>query len=380
MPGACALEEAVPVDCCCEDDCDVELTSGLVLDGVEADELLELCGIELLEDEGLVELCGIELLEVEDGEALLDGFCSAFPVAALDGFEVEEVEEDDGMLLEDEVLELGVLLEAADGFEAEELEFGMLLEADGLCASVLVVELVEDCELALLLGEELAPAFAAIPLCEASPAALPGLPGVALALPLTPAASGVLLEADALALTVRCSWTFFTPGIAFARRFASFLSSFFATEPSSVTTPSFTVICTFCRSGLEASCSWTWRCSDSSSVLVDCALMSLFLSFLSFLCFPIADASSCEVVLVWSCEFGEELIWPEVELEFGELEVVLELLLVWAAATAAVSASTNNIIIRRFLIRGSPVGSEFRFARCSVPPLTNTPWALIGTP
>jgi hypothetical protein len=377
VPGACALEEAVPVDCCCEDDCDVELTSGLVLDGVEADELLELCGIELLEDEGLVELCGIELLEDEDGEALLDGFCSAFPVAALDGFEVEE---DDGMLLEDEVLELGVLLEAADGFEAEELEFGMLLEADGLCASVLVVELVEDCELALLLGEELAPAFAAIPLCEASPAALPGLPGVALALPLTPAASGVLLEADALALTVRCSWTFFTPGMAFARRFASFLSSFFATEPSSVTTPSFTVICTFCRSGLEASCSWTCRCSDSSSVLVDCALMSLFLSFLSFLCFPIADASSCEVVLVWSCEFGEELIWPEVELEFGELEVVLELLLVWAAATAAVSASTNNIIIRRFLIRGSPVGSEFRFARCSVPPLTNTPWALIGTP
>lgn len=245
VPGACALEAAVPVDCCCcEDDCEVELTSGLVLDGVDVDELVELWGIELLDD--------------EDGDALLDGFCSALPVAALDGFEVEPLAEDGGMLLDDEELELelGMLLEAADGFDAEELEFGMLLLADGLCDSVLVVELVvdcDDCELALELGEELAPAFAAIPLCEASPAALPGLPEVALALPLTPAL-GVLLEADAL-FTVRCSWTFFTPGMAFAKRFASFLSSFFATEPSNVTTPSFTVICTFCRSGLEASCS-----------------------------------------------------------------------------------------------------------------------------
>jgi len=362
VPGAWAFEAAVPVDCC-EDDC-VELTSGLVLDGFEA-ELDELCGIVLLVEDALLEDAFWSGLVVE---LLLGGFVEELGLVVEDGFEVEE--DDD----------CGMLLEAEDGFEAEELEFGMLLVADGLCDSVLVEELVdcEDCELALLLGEVLEPALAAMPLCEASPAALPGLPEVALALPLTPAAaSGVLLEADAPALTDRCSCTFFTPGIAFAKRFASLRSSFFGTEPSRVTTPSLTVICTFCRSGFEASCSWIWRCSDSSSVLVDCALMSLFLSFLSFLCFPIVDASSCEVALVWSCEFGEELIWPEVELEFGELEVVLGL--VCAAATAAPSTSTKSIIIRRFLIRGSPVFKR-NSVRAFFPAADEHPGALVGKP
>jgi hypothetical protein len=55
--------------------------------------------------------------------------------------------------------------------------------------------------------------------------------------------------------TARCSFTPLTPGTAFASFLASFLSSLVATLPSSETTPFFTEICTFCRFGLEASCS-----------------------------------------------------------------------------------------------------------------------------
>lgn len=145
-----------------------------------------------------------------------------------------------------------------------------------VCASRPVCELCglwADGFVLLALASPATPLVLALPLvpaatlfCEVSPAALPGFPGVALALPAVLAESGgVEVDEDvdapfeefaALALTVKCSETFFTPGTDFARRFASFLSSFFATVPSSLTLPSFTVICTFCRSGLEASCSW----------------------------------------------------------------------------------------------------------------------------
>lgn len=73
------------------------------------------------------------------------------------------------------------------------------------------------------------------------------------------------LAEDALEAIDRCSFTPLTPGTAFASFLASFLSSLFGTEPSSETTPFFTVICTFCRFGLDASCSWTWRWRLSSS-------------------------------------------------------------------------------------------------------------------
>ena len=85
-------------------------------------------------------------------------------------------------------MELGkVLLEDGVCAEAEGVaELGMVLLKDGFCDGLL-----------------LEPALAAMPLCEASPAALPGLPGVALALPLIPALGGI--EADELSLTVSFS-------------------------------------------------------------------------------------------------------------------------------------------------------------------------------
>ena len=65
----------------------------------------------------------------------------------------------------------------------------------------------------------------------------------------------VLLALDPLLATVSSSFTFFTPGTDFASFFASFLSLLFGTVPLNETVPCSTLICTFCRSGLVASCS-----------------------------------------------------------------------------------------------------------------------------
>jgi len=94
VPGAVAFAAAVPVDCCC--DC-VELTSGLVLDGVATEELAD--------EEELAEP-GMVLDE--------DGFCAAVPAAALLSGGVEVAEADElGVLL---LIELELL---ADGLVAD---------------------------------------------------------------------------------------------------------------------------------------------------------------------------------------------------------------------------------------------------------------------
>lgn len=93
--------------------------------------------------------------------------------------------------------------------------------------------------------------------------------------PLTPPSAPVAEALLApLALTLRLSFTPLTPWTDLASFLASFLSSFLGTEPVSSTLPLLTEIWTFWKSGLEASCSWTWRCRVSSSTL---AFLSDFL-------------------------------------------------------------------------------------------------------
>lgn len=203
VPGALVLAPAVPVDgfwveLCCE----FELTSGFVLSGVGV-EVVGLAMLDWFEDE--VELW-LALLLGAWFEALV---CDSKPVCELCGFDCVE----------------GFALDCAFALDSP------------LTPLVLALPLVP----------------AATEFCDVSPAALPGLPGVALALPVVLAESGgveveddvevpFVFEVEALALTFRCSETFFTPGTDFASRFASFLSSFFGTEPSRVTLRSFTVI------------------------------------------------------------------------------------------------------------------------------------------
>jgi hypothetical protein len=118
-------------------------------------------------------------------------------------------------------------------------------------------------------------------------------------LPLWPAALPEVAEAlvAPLELTDRCSFTLLTPGTDFASFLASFLSSLLATVPSSETTPFFTVICTFCRFGLEANCSCTWRWRLSSSTFaIELLLWSLVL-----------DCVDCVLLVVWS---GAAPVWP----------------------------------------------------------------------
>ncbi len=97
VPGAVAFAPAVPVDCCCCEDC-VELTSGFVLDGVATEELAELCVLV----------------------AAAPAFCCALPMELLGGFAADELAE----LGEDD---------CAAGF----------CDSDGV--DVLVVELADDC-------------------------------------------------------------------------------------------------------------------------------------------------------------------------------------------------------------------------------------------
>ncbi len=106
---------------------------------------------------------------------------------------------------------------------------------------------------------------------------------------LWPAALPVSAEAlvEPFELTDKCSLTPLTPGTAFASFFASFLSFLLATVPSSDTTPFFTVICTFCRAGLVANCSCTWRCRLSSSTF----------AIALFLLWSVVD---CVLLVVWS--------------------------------------------------------------------------------
>ena len=180
-----------------------------------------------------------------------------------------------------------VLASGVVELEAEVL--GDVLDADEFCDEELISEdeLLAVCGGVELLFGVLLVLFGLVVL------ELPVVP-VALPLVLDPAlpemlpavfwseALGVELAAappalEALALeTVRSSFTFFTPATDFAIFLACFLSSLLATLPARVTVPLSTVTWTFCRAGLVASCSCTWRCRVSSSTMAF-LLSSLFL-------------------------------------------------------------------------------------------------------
>jgi len=224
VPGAVALAAAVPVDCS-----GTELTSGLVVEGLVVDDCASL-GMLLVEDGfwlagGVVSLLGRVLVEdVEDWLCVVDG------VVSLGRVLVEDVE--------DCVCDVEGFTSLGGGV-VDEVE-GWLGDAEGGVSLIGVLEAVEGLVSAaspVVLG--LVWLLAAMPEFWVSPAALPP----------------VLAAAEALELTEILSFTFLTPGTLLAWRSASFLSSFFATVPLSVMTPLSTVTCTFCRSGLEASCS-----------------------------------------------------------------------------------------------------------------------------
>jgi hypothetical protein len=59
----------------------------------------------------------------------------------------------------------------------------------------------------------------------------------------------LVVDLPALALTVNCSFTCFTPAIDFAMSFARFLSAFEATVPVIMAVPLVTETCTFAKAG-----------------------------------------------------------------------------------------------------------------------------------
>jgi hypothetical protein len=233
----------------------------------------------------------------------LDPIEDCEPVAAWSGGVVLELEVD-GVVLEGIELDGVLVLDAAPVWlDGElvllcELILDSLLEEElgGLLVLLAPMLLLEDgfevpaatppwpVSLAPVLGE--AVVVVVVVVCEEM-------------LPLWPAALPEVAEAlvAPLELTDRCSFTLLTPGTDFASFLASFLSSLLATVPSSETTPFFTVICTFCRFGLEANCSCTWRWRLSSSTFaIELLLWSLVL-----------DCVDCVLLVVWS---GAAPVWP----------------------------------------------------------------------